>query len=74
MAQRSLKDLSDAPASSQETEALKATVAAIKGIEFIKDLKARQSGPFLFVECTICINGQQSASVAHRWEALAPNI
>jgi divalent metal cation (Fe/Co/Zn/Cd) transporter len=70
MGMTSLRDLSDAPASKEETESLKATVAAIKGIESVKELRARQSGPFLFVECTICIAGHLSASTAHRYLAL----
>ena len=66
MGSKSLRDLSDAPASKQETDALKATVLGIKGIESVQDLKARQSGPFLYVECTVGVAGELSASTAHR--------
>ncbi len=67
MGLKSLRDLSDAPASKQETAALKVTCLEVPGIESVLDLKGRQSGPYLFVECTVGVFGELSASSAHRW-------
>lgn len=66
---KSLHDLSDAPAAEEETQALRQTCLCVPGIKSVVDLKARQSGPFLFVECTVGVRGELSASAAHRYEA-----
>ena len=62
----SLRDLSDVPASEKETERLRLTCLAVKGIISVQELKARRSGPFLFVEVTVGVLGTISASAAHR--------
>lgn len=38
----------------------------MKGIISVQELKARKSGPFLFVEVTVGVLGTISASAAHR--------
>jgi divalent metal cation (Fe/Co/Zn/Cd) transporter len=58
--------LSDAPANEKETEALRATCLGVKGVLRVTQLRARKSGPFLFVEVTVGVNGSISASAAHR--------
>ena len=63
---RSLKDLSDAPASIRETEMLKQTCMAVKGVISVEEIKARKSGPYLYVEVTVGVDGNISASAAHR--------
>jgi divalent metal cation (Fe/Co/Zn/Cd) transporter len=62
----SLKDLSDAPAGTKETELLRKTCMTVKGVIAVAQLRARKSGPFLFVEATINVDGNISASAAHR--------
>jgi len=62
----SLKDLSDAPAGAKETELLRKTCMAVKGVIAVAQVRARKSGPFLFVESTINVDGNISASAAHR--------
>lgn len=42
------------------------TCLAVKGVLEVQELKARKSGPFLFVEATIGVDGNISASAAHR--------
>eukprot|EP00981_Chlorochromonas_danica_P013619 scaffold6586_cov169-Ochromonas_danica.AAC.4 len=61
-----LKDLSDAPAGEKETNALRDTCLEVKGVLGVKELRARKSGPFLFVEVTVNVDGSISASAAHR--------
>lgn len=61
-----LRDLSDAPAGEKETQSLRATCLEIKGVLGVKELRARKSGPFLFVEVTVNVDGTISASAAHR--------
>lgn len=63
---KAYRDLSDAPATEEETQALRKTCLLVPGIKSVVDLKARQSGPFLFVECTVGVRGDVSASTAHR--------
>jgi divalent metal cation (Fe/Co/Zn/Cd) transporter len=62
----SLRDLSDAPASAQETEKLKQTCLGVSGVMSVEVIKARKSGPYLYVEATIDVDGSISASAAHR--------
>lgn len=62
----SLRDLSDAPASAKETEELKKTCLGVSGVMSVESLKARKSGPYLYVEATIDVDGSISASAAHR--------
>jgi divalent metal cation (Fe/Co/Zn/Cd) transporter len=63
-----LRDLSDAPASAKETEQLKQTCLKISGVLAVSELKARKSGPYLYVESSIDVDGTISASAAHRSE------
>lgn len=62
----SLRDLSDAPASAKETEKLKQTCLSVSGVMSVEEIKARKSGPYLYVEATIDVDGSISASAAHR--------
>ena len=62
----SLRDLSDAPASREETEELRKTCVSVPGVIKINEIFARQSGPFLYVETTVGVPGYISASAAHR--------
>mmetsp|Transcript_60292 Transcript_60292/g.118599 ORF Transcript_60292/g.118599 Transcript_60292/m.118599 type:complete len:544 (+) Transcript_60292:56-1687(+) len=62
----SLKDLSDAPASAKETEKLKQTCLSVSGVMSVETIRARKSGPYLYVEATIDVDGSISASAAHR--------
>lgn len=55
------------PAGEKETESLRQTCLNVKGIKTVKELKARKSGPFLFVEVTVGVLGTISASAAHRF-------
>jgi len=43
----------------------------VPGIKSVETLRARQSGPFLYVECTVGVQGTISASAAHRLAELA---
>ena len=67
--QDSLRDLSDVPASEKETENLRQTCLNVNGIKSVQELKARKSGPFLFVEVTVGVLGTISASAAHRFQS-----
>ena len=62
----SLRDLSDAPASAHETEKLKQTCLGVSGVIAVEEIKARKSGPYLYVEATVHVDGTISASAAHR--------
>lgn len=55
------------PAGEKETESLRQTCLNVKGIKTVIELKARKSGPFLFVEVTVGVLGTISASAAHRF-------
>ena len=61
-----LRDLSDAPASAKETEKLRQTCLGVSGVISIDEIKARKSGPYLYVEVSINVDGSISASAAHR--------
>lgn len=63
---KAYQNLSDAPAAEEETQALRKTCLLVPGIKSVVDLKARQSGPYIFVECTVGVRGDISASTAHR--------
>jgi len=67
----SLRDLSDVPAPHKETQELIATCLSVPGIRTVEHLGARQSGPYLYVECTVGVEGTISASAAHRLAELA---
>lgn len=67
-----LRDLSDAPASATETERLKQTCLSVSGVVSVEEIKARKSGPYLYVEVTIDVDGSISASAAHRYVQKAP--
>jgi divalent metal cation (Fe/Co/Zn/Cd) transporter len=41
------------------------------GILSVVNLQARRSGPFLYVDCTVGVPGNISASAAHRLAELA---
>lgn len=60
-----IKDLIDSPADAEETRALVETCRAVPGVKAVA-LKARKSGPYLFVEVKVGVNGSMSASAAHR--------
>jgi hypothetical protein len=62
-----LRDLSDAPASAKETEQLTMTCLGVSGVMSVESLKARKSGPYLYVEATVDVDGSISASAAHRY-------
>lgn len=70
---KAYKDLSDSPATEEETQALRKTCLLVPGIKSVVDMKARQSGPYVFVECTVGIRGDVSASTAHRLGELVKN-
>jgi divalent metal cation (Fe/Co/Zn/Cd) transporter len=61
-----LKDLSDAPTSDEETDELRKTCLNVRGVKSVIEIRARKSGPFLFVEVEIGVLGTISASAAHR--------
>jgi cation diffusion facilitator family transporter len=63
---KAYRDLSDAPATEEETQALRKTCLLVPGIKSVVDLKARRSGPYIYVECTVGVRGDVSASTAHR--------
>lgn len=65
-----VRDLNDAPATTEETNALKQTCLSIGGVKTITELIARKSGPYLFVECTVGVAGVMTASSAHRMSVL----
>lgn len=71
MAMESLRDLSDSPATAEETQKLRESCLIVPGIITVENLLARKSGPYLFVECTVGVAGTISASAAHRLAALA---
>ena len=67
----SIDDLSDIPADKDTTDALKRECLSVKGIRTVINLNARQSGPYLYVESTLGIDGTISASAGHRLAELA---
>jgi divalent metal cation (Fe/Co/Zn/Cd) transporter len=68
-----MKDLSDAPASPEQTRHLRERCLRVPGVLSVKNLQARRSGPFLYVECTVSVPGNISASAAHRLAELCRN-
>ena len=60
------KDLSDSPAEQEETDQLIETARKVIGVIEIQKLLARRSGPFLYVDTTVGVDGSISASAAHR--------
>ncbi|KAJ1432794.1 hypothetical protein B484DRAFT_447574 [Ochromonadaceae sp. CCMP2298] len=62
----SMRDLSDAPASAAETSMLRDTCLEVSGVQGVGVLHARKSGPYLYVEVSIDVDGNISASAAHR--------
>jgi cation diffusion facilitator family transporter len=67
----SLKDLSDMPANKTETNALIRECMRVPGIRKVVHLQARQSGPYLYVEAAVGVDGDISASAAHRLAEMA---
>jgi cation diffusion facilitator family transporter len=61
-----LKDLSDVPISNEETMELRDTALTVKGVVGVEHIRGRKSGPYVFVECTVDVPGNISASAAHR--------
>lgn len=61
-----LKDLSDVPISQEETMELRDTALTVKGVVGVEHIRGRKSGPYVFVECTVDVPGNISASAAHR--------
>jgi divalent metal cation (Fe/Co/Zn/Cd) transporter len=62
-----LRDLSDAPAGVKETDTLRKTCLNVNGILSVEEIRARKSGPYLYVEVTVGVDGSISASAAHRF-------
>lgn len=60
------RDLRDSPATKEETDKLRQACLTIPGILGVHKLHARMSGPYLFVEATLGVPGNISASAAHR--------
>lgn len=50
----------------KETEKLRATCLRVNGVKAVQEIKARKSGPYLYVEVMIAVDGYISASAAHR--------
>ena len=67
----SLADLSDIPADKAETDEIVKECMRVPGIRQVVNLHARQSGPYLYVEATVGVDGTISASAAHRLAELA---
>lgn len=65
-----LRELSDIPADEAETDELRQTCLKVSGVLSVETIRARKSGPFLFVEVTVGVNGNISASAAHRLSEL----
>jgi cation diffusion facilitator family transporter len=61
----SVKDLTDSSASEDEVSALRSICLSIPGILSVISLNARVSGPYLFVDCTVGVSGDITASTAH---------
>lgn len=61
-----VKDLIDSPASAEETSGLVDTCKSVPGVLSVERLRARKSGPYLFVEVKVGVDGAMSASAAHR--------
>lgn len=61
-----LKDLSDSSADIDEVQDLSNSCLQVPGIKSIEAIQARRSGPFLYVEVTVGVPGNISASAAHR--------
>lgn len=61
----SVKDLTDSSASEDEVSALRSVCLSIPGILSVISLNARVSGPYLFVDCTVGVSGDITASTAH---------
>ena len=60
----------DSPASAEDTRKLTETCIRTDGVLSVDSLKARKSGPYLFVEVDIGVDGLITASAAHRIAAL----
>lgn len=67
----SLRDLSDVPADAEETQMLIDECLKVPGIRTVESLQARLSGPYIFVECNVGVDGTITASAAHRLGELA---
>lgn len=57
----------------EETKRLTETCIKIDGVLSVDSLRARKSGPYLFVEVNIGVDGLITASAAHRIAALTKN-
>jgi cation diffusion facilitator family transporter len=60
------RDLRDSPATKEETDKLREACLTVPGIKEVHKLHARMSGPYIFVETTLGVPGNISASAAHR--------
>lgn len=67
----SLRDLSDVPADTEETQMLIKECLKVPGVRTVESLQARLSGPYIFVECNVGVDGTITASAAHRLGELA---
>jgi cation diffusion facilitator family transporter len=61
----SVKDLTDSSASEKEITQLRSICLSVPGILSVVSLNARVSGPYLFVDCTVGVSGEITASTAH---------
>jgi divalent metal cation (Fe/Co/Zn/Cd) transporter len=57
-----------------QTQTLRERCLRVNGIVSVVHLQARRSGPFLYVECTVGVPGNLSASAAHRLAELARQV
>lgn len=64
--QDSIEELTDKPAEEKDVKELINTCLKVPGVLGIKKMLARKSGPYLFVEALIEVDGSISASAAHR--------
>lgn len=61
----SIKDLTDSSASEEVLAMLSSHCLTIPGILTVISLNGRLSGPYIFVDCTVGVSGELTASTAH---------
>lgn len=64
-------DLRDSPTPPEETARLVATCLTVPGVAGVRELRARRSGPYIFVEGVLEVPHWSTASSAHRTATLA---
>ncbi|CAM9317606.1 unnamed protein product, partial [Ectocarpus fasciculatus] len=62
----SLKELTDVPITKDEVQVFEQTALGVKGVQSVVQLRGRKSGPYVFVECTVGVPANITASAAHR--------